>query len=226
MDGIYFLVPTLFTIAISLLIVRGGAIALMMTGMSFNKAKFQALSAFSGTGFTTREAERVVNNVRRRKIISWLMVMGNAGIVTVIVTATSSFSKVKGMEVGLNVLILLVGLGLIVTITMHTPLVRFWEVFAQKRLARLKVFDEDTTIDELLHIAEGYGVVRIQILEDSSFIGQTLSEINAGLEHLFVLGIERGKEWLPTPRTTRKPKEDDYLVIYGKLEDLNKHFSN
>jgi len=224
MSGVYYLVPTLIAIVISMLIVRAGAIALMMTGMSFDKAKFQALSAFSGTGFTTREAERVVNNARRRKIVSWLMIMGNAGIVTVIVTATSSFARVRGMEMGLNVLVLLAGLCLILVIVRHTPFVRHWEAFAQARLERLKIFDEDTTIDELLHITEGYGVVRIRLDENSPFFGKTLSEINAGLEHSFVLGIERDKEWLPTPRLSRKLITDDYLVIYGKIEDLAEHF--
>lgn len=224
MSGFYYLVPTLAAIVISLLIVRAGAIALMMTGMSFEKAKFQALSAFSGTGFTTREAERVVNNARRRKIITWLMILGNAGIVTVIVTATSTFTKSKGLEVGLSVIVFIIGLGLILLLVRHTPLVKQWEDFAQNRLAKLKIFDEDTTVDELLHITEGYGVVRIQLLEASPFIGQTLSGINAGLEHSFVLGIERDNEWIPMPRLASKLKLDDYLVIYGKLEDLAEHF--
>ncbi len=34
-----------------------GAIALEITGMERSKARFQALSALSGTGFTTSEAE-------------------------------------------------------------------------------------------------------------------------------------------------------------------------
>jgi hypothetical protein len=224
MNAFYFLVPTLIAIVISMLIVRAGAIALMMTGMSFEKAKFQALSAFSGTGFTTREAERVVNNAQRRKIVSWLMILGNVGIVTVIVTATSSFARAKGLGVGLNVLVLLSGLVVIFAIARHTPLVRRWETFAQARLERFKIFEEDTTVDELLHIAEGYGVMRIQLLENSPFIGQTLAEINSSLVHSFVLGIERDKEWLPTPILTSKLIEDDYLVIYGKLEDLAEHF--
>ncbi len=224
MSGVYFLVPTLIAIIISMLIVRAGAIALMMTAMNFDKAKFQALSAFTGTGFTTREAERVVNNPRRRRIVSWLMILGNVGIVTVIVSATSSFATAKGMEIGLNVLVLVTGLGCIIFIARHAPFVRRWEAFAQTRLERFKIFDDDTTVDELLHIAEGYGVVRIQLLADSPLIGQTLSEVNAGLQHSFVLGIERDKEWLPTPRLTRKLMEDDYMVIYGKLENLAEHF--
>ena len=224
MSSIYYLVPTLIAIVISMLIVRAGAIALMMTGMSFDKAKFQALSAFSGTGFTTREAERVVNNAQRRKIVSWLMILGNAGIVTVIVTATSSFAQAKGLEVGLNVLVLLSGFVLILVIVRHTPFVRHWEAFAQARLTRFRIFDDDTTVDELLHITEGYGVVRIGLVENSPLVGKTLSEINADLQHSFVLGIERDKEWLPTPRLTRKLMAEDFLVIYGKLEDLAEHF--
>ena len=224
MGGIYYLVPTLIAIIVSMLIVRAGAIALMMTGMSFDKAKFQALSAFSGTGFTTREAEHVVNNARRRKIISILMVTGNAGIVTVIVAATSSFASSKGMEIGLNILILLTALSLTLIIIRHTPIVRHWEQFAQARLARMKIFEDDRTVDELLHITEGYGVVRIRLSDSSVFIGKTLSEINAGLTHSFVLGIERDNEWLPTPRLTRSLRADDSLVIYGKLEDIAEHF--
>jgi len=226
MGSVYFLAPTLVAIVISMLIVRAGAIALMMTGMSYEIAKFQALSAFSGTGFTTREAERVVSNAKRRKIVSWLMILGNAGIVTVIVATTSSFAKAKGLEVGVNVLVLLAGLVLILFIARHATLVRHWESFAQGRLARLKIFEDDTPVDELLHITEGYGVLRIQLLEGSSLIGQNLSEINAGLQHSLVLGIERDKDWLPMPRLTRKLMEDDFLVIYGKLEELGERFGS
>ena len=80
MAGLYMLIPTLIVIFVSFLVVRAAAIALMMTGMEEKRARFQALSAFSGTGFTTRDAEIVVNNPRRRQIITWLMILGNAGI--------------------------------------------------------------------------------------------------------------------------------------------------
>jgi Trk K+ transport system NAD-binding subunit len=225
MSGVYYLVPMLVAVVASLLIIRAGAIALMMTGLNYDKAKFQALSAFTGTGFTTREAEQVVSNSRRRKIISWLMILGNVGVVTVIVTATSSFATARGLEVGLNVLVLIAGFGLIVVIARHAPFVRVWESFSRARLERFKIFDEDATVDEMLHIAEGYGVVRIRLLETSAFVGQHLSDINAGLGHSFVLGIERDREWIPTPRLTRKLMVDDRLVIYGKVEDLADHFS-
>lgn len=54
MSGLYFLLPTLLTILFSLLIIWAGAIALKLTGLPLDKAKFQSLSAYTGTGFTTR----------------------------------------------------------------------------------------------------------------------------------------------------------------------------
>lgn len=224
MNAIYFLVPTLVTIVVSMLIVRAGAIALAMTGMNFDKAKFQALSAFSGTGFTTREAERVVNNPRRRKIVSWLMVFGNAGIVTVIVTATSSFARAKGVEIGLNLLALLGGLGLIYLLVKNTPLIHRWEQFAQSRLARMEIFEDNLAVDELLHLSEGYGVARIQLLANSAEIGKTVYDVRAGLGNVYILGIENGKEWTPVPERDRVLIEGDSLVIYGKLDEFAKEF--
>ncbi|NIM97357.1 MAG: hypothetical protein GTO24_04515 [candidate division Zixibacteria bacterium] len=119
MGGIYFLFPTLLVIFVSFLIVRGAAIALMMTGMDEKRAKFQALSAFTGTGFTTKEAESVITHPSRRKIITWLMILGNAGIVTVIVTATSSLASSRGYQIPINVVILIAGIFVIYRIATH-----------------------------------------------------------------------------------------------------------
>ena len=46
----------------SFIIVRIGAIAFQLTGLEWSLAKFQSLSCFSGTGFTTREAELVTGH--------------------------------------------------------------------------------------------------------------------------------------------------------------------
>lgn len=112
-SGLYLLLPTLLVIFFSLLIVRAAAIALMMTGLDENRARFQARSAFTGTGFTTKEAEMIVNHPKRRQIISWLMVLGNAGIITVIVTGTSSLVSSEGIEIPIDIIVLLVGIFLI-----------------------------------------------------------------------------------------------------------------
>ena len=79
--------------AISFTLVRISAVILRLTGMSEGQARFQALSALTGTGFTTAEAELIVNYPIRRKVISNLMIIGNLGLVSVVSTLMISFLR-------------------------------------------------------------------------------------------------------------------------------------
>ena len=54
-------ISLLFMFVASLLIIRTGTIALVMTGVSEEVASFQAASAFSGAGFTTKETEQTIS---------------------------------------------------------------------------------------------------------------------------------------------------------------------
>ena len=90
MAAILTLIVVLLT---SLIIVRVATVALTLTGLSRDLARFQARSAFSGAGFTTGESEQVVSHPVRRRIIMLLMLLGNAGIVTVISTLVISLSR-------------------------------------------------------------------------------------------------------------------------------------
>src|SRR5204863_1437497 len=83
-------VAVLVTVAFSLLITRVGTTALVHTGLSREVARFQARSAFFGVGFTTSESESVVNHPVRRRIVLWLVLLGNAGIVTVLASVVLS----------------------------------------------------------------------------------------------------------------------------------------
>src|SRR4051794_6231831 len=103
------LATVFFVVLVSLLITRVGTIALTLTGMSTESARFQARSAFFGVGFTTMEAESVVNHPVRRRIVLWLILLGNAGVISVIATLMISFGRGGGQE-GLRLLILFGGL--------------------------------------------------------------------------------------------------------------------
>ncbi|MEX0317546.1 MAG: hypothetical protein AB3N21_06330 [Ruegeria sp.] len=76
----------LLLLALSMSVVRIGSTALRLTGMEPNAARFQALSAFSGTGFTTSESEDLMRHPMRRKILVLLMIIGSLGVVTVLST--------------------------------------------------------------------------------------------------------------------------------------------
>lgn len=52
----------LAVLIVSLLITRIATVALTLTGLPRELARFQARSAFTGVGFTTSETEKVVNH--------------------------------------------------------------------------------------------------------------------------------------------------------------------
>jgi Trk-type K+ transport system membrane component len=86
----------LFLLAVIVLIIiaiiKLGSIAFQLTGMEPKMAMFQALSAFTNTGFTTSAAEDVVQNRKRRVIATVLIIIGYIGIVGIIVTLVRSFA--------------------------------------------------------------------------------------------------------------------------------------
>ena len=223
MGSIYLLLPTLLVVFFSFLIVRASAIALMLTGLDQNRARFQALSAFTGTGFTTREAEFVVNHPRRRKIVSWLMILGNAGIITVIVTGTSSLVTSRGFQLPINVVILILGIFVIYKVATHKGFIRRWESFIEDKLVRSTALEEGAT-EDLLHLIEGFGLVRAIIRENSPLIGNSLSQSELSEKRILVLGIERGKTWIPVPRSDEIIMDGDRLVVYGPLDVLKSRF--
>ena len=190
-----------------------------MTGLDKNKARFQALSAFSGTGFTTREAETVINHPQRRKIIRWLMIMGNAGVVTVIVTATSSFSTSQGYQLPVNLLVLIIGIFIIYRLAKYRGFVDRWEHFIERKLIKSPAFEE-SAVEDLLHFLEGYGLVKKIILEESPLLGKLIKETRLNEKGILVLGIEREKNWIPTPCATEMIKSGDSVIVYGPLKVL------
>lgn len=223
MSGIYLLLPTLLVIMVSFLIVRAASIALMMTGMDAKRARFQALSAFSGTGFTTKEAENIVNHPQRRKIVTWLMIIGNAGIVAVIVTGTTTLAATRGSMMPINIVLLVVGILLVYKIATNRGFIRKWEHYVEDRLVKSHAFEEGTT-EDLLRLIEGYGLVRAIVTEHSPFADHSLAEAEFSQKNLLILGIERGKEWIPVPSAQEIIRVGDRLVTYGRLDLLRTMF--
>jgi len=151
------------------------------------------------------------------------MIMGNVGIVTVIVTGTSSLATSSGYQLPINVLILVVGIYLIYKIATHGRFTRRWESFIEKRLIKSPAFEEATT-EDLLHFLEGYGLVKKIVSEKSPLIDSSLSESRLIEKGLLVLGIERGKNWIPVPKANESIKEGDGIVVYGPLDVLKDLF--
>jgi hypothetical protein len=220
--GLYLLIPTFLVIMLSVLIVRAGAVALHMTGLDEKTANFQALSAFTRAGFTTRESELVVSHPQRRRIVSWLIILGNAGIVAVIVTGTSSLASSTDYKLAIDIAALTVGLYIIYRLVSHTGLLHGWEKLIENRFLRVKFFSR-AGVEQLLHLPGGYGVSRVPVIEKSLF-ADTSPRDKLAAGGFVILGIERQGQWIPNPKTEESIAEGDTLVLYGSLSEMEKVF--
>jgi hypothetical protein len=206
-------------ICISYLVVRIGAIALEMTGMERARARFQALSAFSGTGFTTREAESVVNHPRRRKIVTYLMIMGNAGIVSVIATLILSLRETGVFRPSLNLVIIIVAIFILYRIASNREFAQNLTGKIRKTL-RKKLHFEKVQIEELVQQPDGYGVATIIIEKKSKLTGSTLAKAGFREQDVLILSIERGEEIIHIPDAKTRTLAGDRLICYGNLDNL------
>lgn len=205
---------------VSLLIIRVGTMALVMTGLSQDAAGFQALSAYFGVGFTTHESEMVVNHPVRRKIIRDLIVLGNIGLTgvlaTVIVTAvTTDLTQTNWWK---KILVLLGGLALVAVIAQLGFVRRTvdWSIRTSlKRSSLVKITDYDT----LLRLAAGYSIAEITIDPDHPIAGKTLAETRLRSAGVVVLGIARADgEYIGAPHGDARVLIGDTLTIYARDE--------
>ncbi len=213
----------IIVICVIYIIVIMGGIALQLTGLEKSRAKFQALSAFSGTGFTTREAETVVNHPRRRKIIMTLMILGNAGLVSLIATFASSLRKTEAIDIPMNLAIIAGSIFLLYKIASQRSLA----TRLRRRLSRLVrriLHMQDMLMEEVLDQGDGYGVARILMGVESRIIGKDLRHSELSNHEIMVLSIERDHGNIPFPHASTTINPGDRLICYGKLTNLTEFF--
>lgn len=209
----------LLVIALSLLFVRVGAIALTMTGVSEDVAKFQALSAFSGAGFTTGEAENVVNGPARRRIIAMLIRAGSAGIVTAITTLMLSFAG-DSFSTEAKLATFLFGGAAIIFIARSGSLARLTRPLIERVLKTTPALDL-RDYAALLHLRDNWRVAEFQLDTSSPFVGQSLRDLWLRDSQVIVLGIEREDgSWEGVPSLDQPLESGDTLLVYGEGEML------
>ncbi|WP_226782772.1 hypothetical protein [Oceaniglobus trochenteri] len=90
-----------FLFAVSSTIVRVAGVVLEHSGIPRSVARLQALSALSGTGFTTSESEDLLRHPARRRVLTFLMIAGSVGIAsvaaTLIVSALNVSTEMDGL---------------------------------------------------------------------------------------------------------------------------------
>lgn len=219
----------LFVIAfVSLVIVRIGATALMMTGLSRSVADFQAVSCFFGVGFTTAEAELIVTHPVRRRIATHLIIGGNIGVTTALGALIISFVQSDRDWLGqlidpsapgaflVRILVIAFGVFAIFALLRPRPVRVVMERVIEASLRRsgaVRTMDYET----VLHSRDGFIVAQVEIDPGHPLIGSTLATAALGSRGVLVLGIQRDRGehiGAPTADTAIEPR--DVLTVYGQ----------
>lgn len=223
-------------ITISFIAVRVGAIAFQLTGLEWSLAKFQALSCFTGTGFTTKEAELITGNPQRRRIASVLMVFGNAGLVTMIATFANSLRPRVVPKFTIPFLDLVFPSNILPWANLFVIIIftySFYRVFTRSRLAdgltrflRKRLIRREVlkpvTFEELLVATGGYGISTIKIQEESPVLNKTLLETDLRKQDITILVIEKDAKAIPNPSADTKIELGNNVICFGKLETIRK----
>jgi hypothetical protein len=205
-------------VAVSYIVIRVATSALVMTGMAHESARFQARSAFLGVGFTTAEAESIVDHPVRRRIAMWLMWTGNAGIVTVVGGLVISF---RGGHATLGKLATILAGFVVLALVVRSPFVeRPLERLIQRMLHRFGGLDVRDYAG-LLHVRGGWTIDELKIEAGDWIAGRSLRDMHLRDEGILVLGIDRADgTYVGTPHGGDVVGADDTLVLYGRRQRI------
>lgn len=217
------IITLLVITALSLLVVRAGSMALMMTGLSWDTASFQSYSAFFGVGFTTREAEMVVNHPVRRRIIRDLILAGNIGLTSALATAVASMVQSSNALHPLSVIAVIIGgVGLLIYMSRLRIVQRLMDRVIQRTLERagmIRVLDYEM----LLRIASGYCVSEIELTRETPIVGKSLRESRPWDQQVVILAIKRNGEMLPgIPNREEHLLPGDIVTAYGEEQSVRR----
>ncbi|HSF87687.1 MAG TPA: TrkA C-terminal domain-containing protein [Acidimicrobiia bacterium] len=212
----------LVIVTITLIVNRVGMIALTATGLSSEVAHFQARSALTGVGFTTVESDLVVNHPVRRRIVLGLMLIGNAGMVTIIATMVVGFAGTGATSAVLGrVLTLAAGLLVILLAARSKTIDRLLTRVIAAALRRFTDLDVRDYV-QLLDLASNYAVAEIGVEADSWVAEHRLADLRLPDEGVLALGIRRADgTFLGAPRGHTRIHEHDTLIVYGYTDVLD-----
>jgi len=209
-------------VIVSYIIVTAGSIAFELTGLDRETARFQALSAFTGTGFTTRVSQRVVGHPLRRRITSTLIILGYGGTASVIASLVTSVNVDSWWATAINLGILLIA-GLLTWLGLRT----FGSLLLSDVIRRIlmpRITGDRVPHEELLLYKAGFGITRIEVPAHSRVIGKSLRELDLRALNVQILAVEELKDVHPIPDPDWRFRQGHHLIVYGELRNVQVAF--
>lgn len=160
----------------------------------------------------------MVNHPVRRRIVMWLMLAGNAGIVAAVGSGLLTFIEV-GESPNWPLRFAVLGLGLAV----------LWLLATSRYVDRLvshlttRALRRWTTIDvgdyaELLHLGGDYKVLVVPVDEGDALANRSLAELNLRQRGMLTLAVERRDgTFIGVPPLELRIEPGDQVTIYGRV---------
>lgn len=210
-------------VVVSYIIVTAGATAYELTGLDRETARFQALSAFTGAGFTTRVSQRVVGHPVRRRITSTLIILGYGGTASVIASLVTSIDMDNSVATLIN-LGILVAFGALCWVLLR----RFGHLLVGDVIRRIllpRLTGDRVPHEELLLYKAGFGITRIEVPPQSRVIGRTLRDLDLRNFNVQVLAVEEEGDVHPIPDPNWRFEQGNHLIVYGELKRVQQAFA-
>ena len=214
-------ISLIIVLGLSLICIRVATVALALTGLSEELARFQAQSAFFGVGFTTAESESVMGHPVRRRMISAVMILGHAVFATAVSALILSFMNVEKTEDVLFRLGYICGGVLILWLVSSSAWVgrRLSRLIsmALRRWTKLDVRDYSS----LLHLSGRYTVTETMVEPRDWVADKDLGELDLPKEGVLVLGVQRADgTYVGAPTGKTRVYENDTMILYGQQDAL------
>ncbi len=199
-----------------------------LTGLSKSKAKFQVISLLTNSGFTTQEAELIMNSRIRRKLASFTMFFGyllTVAVISMLVNVFMTLSNSASQDVWRFVIILF---GFIVLLFIVSR-IRFVDNIIRKiteKIAIKLLFGKKTNVIEVLDnydqnvIAEVY-VTYLPPLCDGATLAQSEIKLKHGIQ---VLAIKRANVVNTEVNGDDQIMQGDLVVVFGKSKNIKNVF--
>ena len=211
------LVALLFLV-VWLLILWIGSMALEATGLDRSKSRFQALSALTGTGFTTSQAEMIVEHPKRRRITTYLIFIGNTGIAAFLILLVLYIrSGITAPSRPLVILTVIVLLALALSFCLGL-VDRLTNVFLGT--GGRGPGTRSGSVKALYNQPDDYTVARLTLGQESKLAGAPLKEAGFKQGNITILAIERQEGMVPHPQADEMLSPGDNLLCYGKMQDI------
>lgn len=195
------------------------SIALKLTGLSMEKARFQVISIITNTGFTTKESELISQHPTRRKIAQALMLLSYVGYATLIGLFVNILQSNYRL---LYVTITTILIALIVLVLFRNKwlLLRIEGLIEKQLLKKMKKMKKYKSVEEVLKLNDEYGVSEFIIEPGNKLIGLALRETRLTRDNIQVLNIDRGSYIIHFPRGNSIFKQGDRVTVYGHLDNI------